>query len=171
MAEFRVHITQAKYNEGLAEHLLDNSYHDWAITVCFYAAIHYFEARLFLEYSENPRKHTDTSIPVDQNGNQENTPHRWRSDLVRRVCPKSAYKSFINLKQISEWSRYLIQTSGSTGSCSNFLPEPAHLYFSSEDVIRAQRKLQEMKVGCKVDLAELIHELELRRLYKHYTVI
>lgn len=43
MAPRNVHLEQARYNEALAEALRED-YPDWAITVAFYAGVHYVEA-------------------------------------------------------------------------------------------------------------------------------
>ena len=59
MALFPIHIGQAEYNKDLAEHLFTNEYRDWAITVCYYAAIHYYEARIYIQ-NRRTRRHTET---------------------------------------------------------------------------------------------------------------
>ena len=107
MAEFFVHLSQARHNESLAEYLLDKPYYDWAITACFYSAIHYFEARLFIKYSENDKKHSETSIPLDEKGEWKYTPHRWRERLVHDNFSQSTWISFRNLREKSELARYL----------------------------------------------------------------
>lgn len=108
MAELPVHISQAEHNEKTAEFLLDKPFFDWAITACFYSAIHYFEARLFFDSSEIDKKHTEKGIPVDPiTGDTTITPHRWRERVIHDRYSQNAWKSFRNLKEASEIARYL----------------------------------------------------------------
>ncbi len=158
MAEFSVHISQAQHNESLATHLLDKPYCDWIITACFYAAIHYFEARLFLEYANDSDKHTDTSVPVDEMGYLQYSPHAWRTDLVRRISSKQAWKDYRKLKTASELARYL---ASSPRTSNAFLTEPSYCHFSNEIAKQFVERLQTLKDGFNIGIAELLHELDV----------
>lgn len=161
MADFPIHIAQADHNESLAAHLLNEARHDWAITVCFYAAIHYFEARLFLSFCQQDKKHTDTSIPTDEDGIYECGPHQWRINLIAEFLSDEVYSAFRTLKESSEWARYLARSE--RGQSATFLLEPAFLRFECADAERAAEALECLKSGCKVELARFIYGLELEQ--------
>jgi hypothetical protein len=79
MADYDIHLSQAKHNEEVAKKLVkEPPCHDWGITAAFYAAIHYFECWLF----NRAEKHTETSIPVGEDRKFLYTPHAWREKLV-----------------------------------------------------------------------------------------
>lgn len=85
MANYRVHLSQAKHNEDVARKLVNEPpNHDWGITAAFYSAIHYLECWLF----NRKEKHTETSIPVGEDGKFKYTPHAWREKIVERNLSK-----------------------------------------------------------------------------------
>ena len=94
MADRDIHLLQAMHNEEVANMLIEkNPYHDWGITVAFYALIHYFEYWLF----NQPEKHTETSIPVDKN---YGTPYAWREKLIEKRLSKHVTSSDKNNKSL-----------------------------------------------------------------------
>lgn len=130
MADYRVHISQAKHNEEVASKLVNEvPYHDWGITAAFYSAIHYFESWLY----SRPEKHTETSIPVGSDGKFQHTPHAWREKLVCKNLSKNAFKSFRRLRDASETSRYLSFYRTGQGGMPQWLDKPASEYFKPED--------------------------------------
>lgn len=129
MADKYVHLAQAKHNEALATKLLSEPpYHDWAITAAFYAAVHYVETWLF----DRREQHTETSIPVRDDGEFAHTAHVWREKLVERLGP-DAHKAFRKLRANSEQARYLSLRAGASGSQPRWLPSPASMFFSAVD--------------------------------------
>ena len=76
MADYLDHIRQAEHNEALAKIILDEhpTYHDWSITVSFYAAIHFVEAGFA---QDSKIGHSETSKPRGKE------PHQHREDLVK----------------------------------------------------------------------------------------
>jgi len=162
MAEFFVHLSQARHNESLAEYLLDKPYYDWAITACFYSAIHYFEARLFIEYTQNDKKHSESSIPLDEKGEWKYTPHRWRERLVHNHFSRSTWISFRNLREASELARYL-----------SYYPErlkvvfkeiPSYEIFQPKNAQHSVKKdLQVIKKELQIELGEFLHALEMEK--------
>jgi hypothetical protein len=159
MAEFLVHILQAEHNESLADYLIGiDPYHDWVITVSFYSAIHYFEARLFITNSDSNNKHSDTSMPKDNDGKPRYSIHVWREKLIHDKFPRKAWESFKNLKYKSEIARYL------TSPYEPISPEqqkPSYEYFQPEDSRTLLKSLKNLKVDLKTDLAKFLYGLDM----------
>lgn len=44
MPQVNTHLKQAEFNEKIAEIAAQSKHHDWAVTMYFYAALHYVEA-------------------------------------------------------------------------------------------------------------------------------
>lgn len=153
MADFLVHISQAEHNESLADYLInmDRPYHDWVITICFYSAIHYFEAWLFITNTDN-NKHSYTSMPQDYN----KSPHSWREDLIHRSFSVEVWKSFRKLRTQSEIARYL------TSSYNPISPDqqkPSYEYFQPKDSITFLESLKNIKAELKIDRARILYGL------------
>lgn len=130
MADYNVHLSQAKHNEEVANKLVNEPpYHDWGITAGFYAAIHYLECWLF----DKKEKHTETSIPVDPDGKLLYTAHAWREQIIQKRLSKDAFKSFRKLRDASETARYLSLYRIGAGRSPNWLDKPASDYFKPED--------------------------------------
>ena len=114
------HWTQAEHNHDLARSLLTPPNHDWAITVGFYSAIHFFEAWLFYQ----SEKHSEVSVPA-----HVSSVHTWRDQLVQKYLPPATAKAFRKLRTASETSRYLsspVRAPGAGGALTN----TAFSYFS-----------------------------------------
>jgi uncharacterized protein (UPF0332 family) len=153
MAEFLVHISQAEHNESLANYLIgiDKPYHDWVITICFYSAIHYFEAWLFITNTDSNKKHSDTSMLQDYNKSH----HSWREDLIHKNRP-TVWKSFRKLRTQSEIARYL------NSSYSPISPEqqkPSYEYFQPENSRTLLESLKNIKADLKIDWAKSLQGL------------
>lgn len=149
MADYAVHLSQAKHNEEVANRLIkDPPYHDWGITAAFYAAIHYLESWLF----NRREKHTETSIPVGMDGKLQFTPHAWRERIVERNLNRSAFKSFRKLRDASETARYLSLHRIGPGRKPHWLGRPASQYFRPESA----------EFLVKEDLTRLRKELKIR---------
>jgi len=162
MAEFLVHLSQAKHNESMAEFLLDKPYYDWAITGCFYSAIHYFEARLFIEFAENDKKHSETSIPLDEKGEWIYTTHRWRERLVQDHFSRATWISFRNLREASELARYLSYYP--KRSRVVFKEIPSYEIFQPKNAQNSVKKdLQDIKKGFRIELGEFLYGLEMEK--------
>ncbi|MBI2788714.1 MAG: hypothetical protein HYX59_08535 [Elusimicrobia bacterium] len=112
MAHARTHYQQALHNKRISHELIaraDIGGHDWAITACFYALIHYFEAILFFL----DEKHSESSIPRDANtGKQAFTTHTWRERLIEKYSSPAAAKTFSKMRNLSQTMRYLSNISG-----------------------------------------------------------
>jgi len=161
MGDFAVHVSQAKHNESLAEFLLDKPYFDWSITACFYSAIHYVEARLFIEFVESDKKHSETSIPVDDKGEWLVTPHRWRERLIQNHFSKSVWKSFRNIKEASELARYLSYFPNKQAS---FKDVPSFKLFEFENAqFSLDIDLENIKRDLRIELCEFLYSLEMEK--------
>lgn len=81
------HLAQANANKALYEELLDRpAYRDWALTVLFYAALHYVDAFLF------PRNPPD---------------HGTRNQMVRTTpLLRALYAKYRRLQERSQDARY-----------------------------------------------------------------
>jgi hypothetical protein len=90
VAAEQVHLAQARYNEALAKELIEK-YGDWAITVAFYAAVHYVEAKFATR-----RMHT---------GYDEG--HGVRANRLRDVSSLECFQAYKNLRTASNHVRYL----------------------------------------------------------------
>ena len=149
MADYTVHLSQAKHNEEVANRLIkEPPYHDWGITAAFYAAIHYLECWLF----HRKEKHTETSIPVGGDGRFQCSPHAWRERIVKRDLNRSAFKSFRKLRDASETARYLSLYRTGPGQKPRWLDRPASQYFTPQDAgILVKKDLtvlrKELKIG------------------------
>ena len=134
-----IHWTQAEHNQALALSLLVPPNHDWAITVAFYSAIHYFEAWLFYQ----PEQHSEVNIPA-----AVKSVHTRRDQLIQKYLPRATAIAFRKLRTASETSRYLSAPGGVSGS--GFLTNTAFDYFSPS----AAKSLVER------DLADVFSKLE-----------
>jgi len=159
MAECAVHLAQADHNEGMARFLLDKPFFDWSITAAFYSAIHFFEARLFVEFADPNEKHTETSIPVDSEGKLKFTPHSWREQLIRTRYSKETWKCFRSLRESSQTARYL---SNMNRDARAFSLKPAFSVFSEKNArFSVENDLTSVKRELKIDLVGFIHSLEI----------
>jgi hypothetical protein len=84
------HLTQAAHNEKLAETLSRTAYVDWAVTVLFYAALHYVDAILAVS-QVNPDNHGERQTEIKRN------------DTLKRIYPEFRY-----LQVQSRNARYLV---------------------------------------------------------------
>ena len=126
------HIEQARHNETLAIDLVNSGYRfkDWSITAAFYAAIHYFEARLHDDprythrEASNRIDHSEDSVPITT-GHRNYSPHAWRERLLRSNCDPQTWRAYRTLRVASETARY---------HAGNAISSTAHNYFTDQDV-------------------------------------
>lgn len=101
MAGSRRHVKQAEHNGSLATKLVSVSpieYKDWAITIAFYAAIHYVEAYLAIGGVHSEKQ-------VD--GKTYKSGHDYRASNIDRILSSNAAESFLLLYRLSRMLRYL----------------------------------------------------------------
>ena len=113
MSDREAHILQARHNEALAKEFIRDGYlfKDWSIVAAFYAAVHYFEARLHdsprlvhLE-AQNPILHTEDSMPLI-GSRFKYSPHAWRERLLRANFDSRTRYAYWSLRLASETARY-----------------------------------------------------------------
>lgn len=91
------HSEQAKSNEELAKNLRDGpSHYDWAITVTFYAALHYLEAYLVKQHVNVLEEAEKAKMGV----------HNCRNLLVQEMLERTQAGRYLSLHQQSERARY-----------------------------------------------------------------
>lgn len=150
MAGSIVHLSQAKHNEEVATKLAqDPPYHDWGITAAFYAAIHYLEYWLF--YREE--KHTETSIPLNADGQFKYTSHVWREKIAEKKLSKGGFINFRKLRNASQTARYLSISRYNPGKEPQWLNKQASDFFTPDDARNlVEKSLQPLKIefGIKI---------------------
>lgn len=162
MADLSIHLLQAEHNEKLAQFLLDKPFFDWAITACFYAAIHLFEARLFFDSADVSNKHSESSIPVDANGEFKYSSHSWRAKQIFDHYSQKTWKAFRSLKEASETARYLSHYVDIKSKAVAFERVPSFNIFKVENAKFALEKdLAEMKNELKISLLEFLQSLNM----------
>lgn len=160
MAEFQVHVSQARHNESTARHLLNTEFFDWSITACFYAAIHVFEARLFIDSIDEDKRHSETSVPRNEAGEWKYTQHRWREIVFFDRYPSEAYKRFRSLKESSETARYL---SHYVQTAPKFETVPAFTLFATKDAkFSIDTDLETIKEELRVGFVEFLYNLGMQ---------
>jgi hypothetical protein len=110
------HIAQATHNEKFGLFLKKNlAYKDWLITVCYYASLHYVEAK----FATLPNiQHSTLNIPKDPNtGKDRYSVHGWRNQLIKQNLPQKVFICYRKLEESSQTARYLdVNRSGSASS-------------------------------------------------------
>lgn len=88
MPSFEEHRRKAESNIGFVSHLYENRlYNDWAVTGCFYAAVHIAEAALFKEERVSYRTGRDrkSQVVITPGNGQKKIEH---SSDISGVIPK-----------------------------------------------------------------------------------
>lgn len=140
MPSFSDHIAQATHNEDFALFLKGNlQYKDWLITVCYYASLHYIEAK-FAGMSDI--QHSTLNIPKNPViGKDKYSVHSWRNQLIKKHLPSQVFICYRKLEENSQTARYLdINRSGSASS-----------YFTDQDALHMfDKDLQTIKQELKL---------------------
>ena len=156
MAHLSGHLSQAEHNESLARRLANQDYRDWAITACFYAVIHYAEARLFLKKAKWKDKHCATSMPKRGQWDKH-TKHTLRLDCIKDW--RSAHNALKKLMEKCEITRYLAEKNPRAAYGIKFLSRPAYEVFGEREVQGLIDELSGVRNGLKVDLMTFISGL------------
>jgi hypothetical protein len=119
--------TQAESNEAAA-HDVRRNYPDWAVTMCFYSALHWVNYHA-----------ANGGIDIDKNS-QYPTPHDKRSDYVREIASKiksrDLRKAYDALFEASMRSRYMRDIRESAISHYQFADSSVKSAFEHLSVIR-----------------------------------
>lgn len=134
MSSRNAHIRQAQHNEALVRELVGDGYRyrDWAVIAIFYAAVHYFEARLHdapaFTHPEAviPITHSENSVPKIGPANRY-SPHIWREKLLESNCGWDTLRAYRRLRSTSETARY-------HSHINRPIRSAAHYYFSPGEV-------------------------------------
>lgn len=120
MADFLAHLNQAKYNRKFAIDLAKiGTRRDWAITVAFYAALHFVEAGLI---GKNQISTTDRSIDDDI------SIHEKRVRSLLNSYGEDIYRPYRKLMTASRRVRYL------DNNHNNLDDPPAASYYSPDQI-------------------------------------
>ncbi len=94
MPDVRTHRLQAVHNRQVSEALLSTGYCDWAVTACFYSALHQVDAVLASSRVVAIAYHP--------------TKHEVRETTISRltIFPQHVYDAYMKLKHGSEEARY-----------------------------------------------------------------
>ena len=84
------HISKAEHNEKLADTLCKGSYLDWAVTVTFYAALHYVDAILAASVI-HPETHTERNDAVGANATLQKVRAEYRT--LETLSRNARYRS------------------------------------------------------------------------------
>jgi len=89
-----MHWNQAEHNREIAHRLLSMvpPVKDWTIIVTFYAALHYYEARLAYE---------------DRHSDGEKEPHKFRKRQAKKYLGEDGGRIYRKLYRLSQLLRYL----------------------------------------------------------------
>lgn len=140
MPSYSNHIKQATHNEEFGLFLKGNlKYKDWLITVCYYASLHYIEAKFANIHSI---QHSTSHIPKDPNtGRDTKSVHAWRNQLIQNFLPSQVFICYRKLQESSQTARYLdINKSGSASS-----------FFKDQDALDMfDKNLQTIKAELKL---------------------
>jgi len=134
MPDRQAHLAQATHNDEFAKSLVDNSDgpHDWAVTVIFYAALHYFEYWLL-----------GNGIDVlGEARRKKRSPHTIRREKARDHLPDEMAGIYRMLRQQSELARYLTTRDGRRELSLPSLPSE---YFSQNSAGRYYEDLERLK--------------------------
>ncbi len=93
------HREQAKYNEEAALSIRDTS-PDWAVTMCFYSALHCVAAYAKVQGEDLEQKYQGSSSPHDRLFD-------YVRDLAVTRQDRNLEKAYKNLKKESQIARYL----------------------------------------------------------------
>ncbi|OGX14958.1 MAG: hypothetical protein A2166_03710 [Omnitrophica WOR_2 bacterium RBG_13_41_10] len=136
-------------------------YKDWAVTTCFYTAVHIAEAVFFTLRPRN-FEHSETTIPPKQRNRPSYSFHSWRKELIKeliarsRLQPKFLY-TFQSLHDQSNISRYLMIPSGRNTIPPNSLNQLARDYFSDRDISDFLNKdlkfIEQEAINCGVKIS------------------
>ena len=140
MPSYSDHIAQATHNEEFSLFLKGNlKYKDWLITVCYYASLHYVEAK----FASMPSiQHSTLNIPKDPNtGRDKYSVHGWRNQLIKKLLPSQVFICYRKLQGNSQTARYLdVNKSG-----------PASSFFTEQDAVDMfDKNLQTIKTELKL---------------------
>lgn len=97
MPKVQQHLEQAQSNEQLAKNMCGGeSHYDWAVTISFYAALHYLDAYLLKK-----------SVYVLQEATAKGEgAHALRRKKAKAMLPSDESRRYITLQQQSERARY-----------------------------------------------------------------
>lgn len=161
MAGMEVHLAQGEHNREVAFHLLEPPRHDWAITAAFYGAVHYVEAWLY----DRPERHTETSIPLNADGEQRYSAHAWRERMIQVGLSRAGLTAFRKLRVASDIARYLLLSRAAGAVPATWTAVVAANYFTPEQARRlVENELEAIRREIRVEWLSLVEGLGLQAL-------
>ena len=128
------HLRQAKHNDSFSESLCsqDNGPFDWAVTVSFYAALHYFDYWLQTKRNVNVANEAKSGF------------HSYRRKMAKKYLgsiDESLVQDYLILHSQSEFARYFSTASDP----SNGLPQPPFQYFDQANATRLRAQMVRLR--------------------------
>jgi hypothetical protein len=134
------HFDQATHNDRFAAVLVDSSDgpFDWAVTVTFYAALHYLESWLVGR---------GVSVTREAAAKGNLSPHSLRINKATAMLPLDIAMIYTTLRQQSELARYLTTTATASGGRGPelTLPQLPNTYYSQTSAKQLYEELQKFK--------------------------
>ncbi|MEH2235834.1 hypothetical protein [Nostoc sp.] len=124
------YLEQAKSNEKAARSI-ESNYPDWAIIMCFYAALHWVEHYGCVKGCDIHQEYQE-----EDNESRHTTRRRYVDDLTKRLGNSNLRVAYLYLERESRKARYL-----------QGLPTNAKMYYSENKfaVRESFQKLQQLK--------------------------
>jgi radical SAM superfamily enzyme len=122
----QIHLEQAEHNESAASSVRQD-YPDWAVTMYFYAALHWIERYALL-------KGCNIARDYDSGRSKHDSRQQYINQIARDLNNPSLRKAYQNLELDSRKARYLIS-----------LNTKAQTYYSQPRVINCYKNLQTVK--------------------------
>lgn len=127
------HLAQAQSNDAFSERLVQSEGpHDWAVTVSFYAALHYFEHWLI--------KKRNVSV-LQESRSKGKSMHSYRDVMAKKYLPEGQAAQYIYLRQQSELARYFSTAS----KADETLSQPPFKYFDSFNSGRIRQEMVQLR--------------------------
>jgi hypothetical protein len=133
MASEQSHREQAEYNEEAAHSIRDTS-PDWAVTMCFYAALHWVEWYAKVQGHDLERQYPNYPAPHDRL-------LAYVFDMARNRQDKDLNKAYQDLKNASQTARYLTDIrTNSRIHYSRHNPKGVDYSFNNLEIVKQRLK-------------------------------
>ena len=124
------HLRQAQHNDAFSERLCsDDGPFDWAVTVSFYAALHYFDYWLRAKKNVNIANEAQKGF------------HAYRRKLAKNLLSEHLAEAYLMLNNESELARYF----ATAARPKDELGQPPFQYFNQASSARLRAQMENLK--------------------------